>query len=135
MLLIVNWWLLNQFKLVFRFQSNCFYWHFEPVNSFLIKEWLIVILFPTHECIDQLIFIGINCDKLWTLLDSLFPFFFLLLFIIFHLLLMQAKLSISGREFRLILIARRSRHYAGTRLEYKYSSLDALHLLSFYNTG
>lgn len=27
----------------------------------------------------------------------------------------QAKLSISGREFKLILIARRSRHYAGTR--------------------
>ncbi|XP_059431906.1 phosphoinositide phosphatase SAC3 [Corylus avellana] len=28
---------------------------------------------------------------------------------------MQAKLSLSGREFKLTLIARRSRHYAGTR--------------------
>ncbi|KAI5674152.1 hypothetical protein M9H77_14516 [Catharanthus roseus] len=34
-----------------------------------------------------------------------------LVFGFFH----QAKLSISGREFRLTLIARRSRHYAGTR--------------------
>lgn len=30
----------------------------------------------------------------------------------------QDKLSISGRDFRLTLISRRSRHYAGTRLAF-----------------
>lgn len=35
--------------------------------------------------------------------------------LIFNFIFQQVKLSVSGRNFNLILIARRSRHYAGTR--------------------
>jgi hypothetical protein len=38
----------------------------------------------------------------------------------------QVKLSVSGREFKLALIARRSRHYAGTRYGWSSKLLNSM---------
>lgn len=96
--------------------SNCRLWilMFSLSQKYHLNSWASKFFFKSWLRTYKLLF-PFTCSLTLTLiLPNTSDNGAMMVFVFF----IQAKLSVSGKIFKLTLIARRSRHYAGTRLLY-----------------